>query len=206
MLQEENSCNLIAEIKGTEHKNEYITIGGHIDSWDNTQGAHDDGAGIIHTLSVLKLFKDLNIKPKHTIRFVMFIDEEMDQRGAKKYLEMAIKNNEKHIAAIESDRGGSTPLGFSTDANDTVFNKLQSWKNIFINYGIYQFIKGGSGVDIGPLKKINVPLFAIMPDSQRYFDYHHCANDTFDKVNHRELQLGSASIALLVYLIDKYGL
>ncbi len=206
MLPEEKSCNIISELKGTEFPNEYITIGGHIDCWDNSAGAHDDGSGIIHSMEVLKLFKDLGIKPRHTIRIVMFMDEEMDQRGAKKYAEYAEKNKEKHIAAIESDRGGASPIGFSLDVNDTIYNKVMLWQKLFNNYGFYQFIKGGSGVDIGPLKKFGTPLFAIMPDSQRYFDYHHCANDTFDKVNKRELQLGSAGIALLVYLIDKYGL
>ena len=103
------------------------------------------------------------------------------------------------MQAIESDRGGATPVGFSIDANDTVFNKVQIWTKYFNNYGMYQFIRGGSGVDIGLLKKYGVPLFAIMPDSQRYFDYHHSGNDTFEKVNKRELQLGSASIAFLVY-------
>lgn len=206
MLPEEKSCNVVAELKGSEFPNEYITIGGHIDCWDNSAGAHDDGAGIIHSMEVLRLFKELGIKPKHTIRIVMFMDEEMDQRGAKKYAELVEKNKEKHIAAIESDRGGATPTGFSLDVNDSIYNKVIKWQKLFNNYGYYQFIRGGSGVDIGPLKKFGVPLFAIMPDSQRYFDYHHSANDTFDKVNKRELQLGSAGIALLVYMIDKYGL
>jgi carboxypeptidase Q len=206
MLLEKKSYNLVAEIKGSEFPSEYITIGGHIDCWDICEGAHDDGAGIIHSIETLKLFKDMGIKPKHTIRIVMFMDEEMDQRGAKKYAELAEKNNEKHIAAIESDRGGSTPVGFSIDATDSVYKKVITWSKYFNNYGIFQLIRGGSGVDIGPLKKFGVPLFAIMPDSQRYFDYHHSGNDTFEKVNKRELQLGSASIAFLTYMIDKYGL
>lgn len=205
MLPEENSYNVIAEIKGSDYPNEFITMGGHIDSWDITPGANDDGSGIIHSMEVLKLFKDLGIKPKHTIRIVMFIDEEMDQRGAKKYLETANKNNEKHIAALESDAGGATPMGISINASDTVYNKVLKWSYLFNNYGIFQFVKGYSGVDISPLKSKGVPLFDIIPDSQRYFDYHHSANDTFNKVNNRELQLGSASYALLIYLIDKYG-
>jgi len=206
MLPEQKSYNLVAELKGSDFPNEYITVGGHIDCWDNSDGAHDDGAGIIHSIEVLKLFKDLEIKPKHTIRIVMFMDEEMDQRGAKKYAEIAGKNNEKHIAAIESDRGGATPVGFSMDVADSVYKKVISWSKYFNNYGIFQLIRGGSGVDIGPLKKFGVPLFAIMPDSQRYFDYHHSGNDSFKSVNKRELQLGSASIAFMAFMIDKYGL
>lgn len=199
---EEKSFNVIGELKGSEFPNQYITIGGHIDCWDNCPGAHDDGAGIIHSIEVLRLFNELGIKPRHTIRIVMFMDEEMDQRGAKKYLELAEKNNEIHVAAIESDRGGTTPTGFSADVTDSVFNTLLGWTKHFNRYGMYQFIRGGSGVDIGPLKKLGAHLFAIMPDSQRYFDYHHSGNDTFAQVNKRELQLGSAAIAFLAYLLD----
>jgi hypothetical protein len=136
---------------------------------------------------------------------VVFMDEEMAQRGAKKYAESA-PDGMNHRAAIEADRGGFTPFGFSIDATDEQVKKIQGWKDFFLPYGIYSFEKGGSGVDIRDLKQFGVPLLALVPDSQRYFDYHHSANDTFDKVNQRELQLGSFAMAAMVYLIDKYGL
>jgi len=126
------------------------------------------------------------------------------QRGAKAYAEAA--KGHKHIAAIEADRGGFTPFGFSIDATDDQLKKVQSWKPLLLPYGLYIFEKGGSGVDVGQLKPQGVPLFGLVPDSQRYFDYHHSINDSFDKINIRELQLGSAAMGALVYLIDNYGL
>jgi hypothetical protein len=224
------SNNVIGEIRGTEHPEEVIVFGGHLDAWDNGQGAHDDGAGVVQTIEVLRLFKALGIKPKRTIRVVVFMDEEMDQRGAKAYAKYAKqmldtgylimdKNNaassiqhpvsegfERPLAAIEADRGGTTPFGFSIDATDETVKKIQSWRSLLLPYGLYSFEKGGSGVDIRDLKPLGTALIALVTDSQRYFDYHHSANDTFDKVNQRELQLGSFSIAALVFLIDKYGL
>jgi carboxypeptidase Q len=214
------SYNVIGEIRGSEHPEEVIVFGGHIDAWDNGQGAHDDGAGVVQTIEVLRLFKSLGIKPKRTIRVIVFMDEEVDQRGAKTYAEYAIGKSqsplphsgfkipkrEHHIAAIEADRGGTTPFGFSIDASDEQLQKIQSWKELLLPYGLYSFEKGGSGVDIRDLKPLGTALIALVTDSQRYFDYHHSPNDTFDKVNQRELQLGSFSIAALVYLIDAYGL
>jgi len=218
--QETVSYNVIGEIRGTEYPEEVIVFGGHIDAWDNGEGAHDDGAGVVQTIEVLRLFKSLGIKPKRTIRVVVFMDEEVDQRGAKAYAEYAtgkshsqlpsskfrIPNAETHIAAIEADRGGTTPYGFSIDASDEQVEKIRSWKDLLLPYGLYDFEKGGSGVDIRDLKPLGTALMALVTDSQRYFDYHHSPNDTFDKIHPRELQLGSFSIAALVYLIDKYGL
>ena len=206
-LPEVPSYNVIGEIRGTEFPNEIIVFGGHLDAWDTGQGATDDGTGVVQTIEALRLFKELNLKPKRTIRVVAFMDEEMAQRGAKTYAEFA-KNSttEKHIAGIEADRGGSTPFGFSIDANQQQFDKIISWKNLLYPYGLYFFEKGGSGVDVGGLKPLGTALFGLVTDSQRYFDYHHSPNDTFDKVNQRELQLGSFSIAALVYLIDEHGM
>ena len=214
------SYNVIGEIRGSEYPEEVIVFGGHIDAWDNGQGAHDDGAGVVQTMEVLRLFKTLGIKPKRTIRVIVFMDEEMDQRGAKTYAEYAIGKSqsplphsgfkipkrENHIAAIEADRGGATPFGFSVDATDEQLQKIRSWKDLLLPYGLYSFEKGGSGVDVGKLKPLGTALIALVTDSQRYFDYHHSPNDTFDNINQRELQLGSFSIAALVFLIDKYGL
>jgi carboxypeptidase Q len=199
------SYNLIGEIKGIEKPDEIITVGGHIDSWDLGQGAHDDGIGCVQTLETARLYKDLKIEPKHTIRFVMFIDEECAQRGGKKYAALALDKNEKHIAAIESDEGGFTPYGFSIQSSADTVGMIAKWQDLFLPYGMYKIEKGYSGVDIYYMKGQGIPLIGLMTDSQRYFDYQHSEADTFDKVNRRELQIGSASIASLVYLIDKYG-
>lgn len=205
-MAECKSHNVIGELRGSEFPNEVIVIGGHLDSWDLATGAHDDGAGCIQALEVLRIFKAIDYRPKRTIRVVMFMDEEMMQRGGRKYAENASKMSETHIAAIESDRGAFTPHGFSIDGNNKVIEKVNSWAPYFKKYGLYKFDKGYGGVDISFLKDIGTPLFGLMVDWHRYFLYHHAATDTFDKIFIRELQLGGASITGLVYFIDKYGL
>ena len=205
-LKEVLSHNVIGEIKGTSFPDEIIVVGGHLDAWNNTEGAHDDGAGCIQAIEVLRLFQSLNIKPKRTIRAVMFMDEEVAQRGGKKYAEVADLKNEKHYLALESDRGAFVPRGFSFSVKKESFQKLLKYRKLFLPYHIGDFTRGGGGVDIGPLRKYGVPLASIVPDNQRYFDCHHSGNDTFEQVNIRELQMGSAAIASLIYLIDKYGL
>lgn len=199
------SYNVIGEITGSTYPNEYMVVGGHLDSWDLADGAHDDGAGCVQSMEVLRLFKKVGYKPKHTIRVVLFMNEENGLRGGNKYAEEAKRKGETHRFALESDAGGFTPRGFSFDSNDSNFNKVKSWESLFKPYLIHYFEKGGSGADIGPLKGNIDVLAGLRPDSQRYFDYHHAANDTFDAVNKRELELGAASMASLVYLFDMYG-
>ena len=199
------SYNVIGEIKGSERPDEYIVVGGHLDSWDVGDGAHDDGAGVVQSMEVLRLLKESGINPKRTIRVVLFMNEENGLRGGNKYAEVAERNRENHIFALESDAGGFTPRGFSIDARDSQYEKILGWKPLFEPYLIHYFARGGSGADIGPLKNGSTVLAGLRPDSQRYFDYHHAATDTFDAVNKRELELGAATMASLVYLVDKYG-
>ncbi|WP_456376320.1 M20/M25/M40 family metallo-hydrolase [Lutibacter sp.] len=203
-LPDAPSYNVIGEIIGSDYPDKFITIGGHLDSWDLGEGAHDDGAGIVQSIEVARLLKLNGIKPKHTIRIVLFMNEENGLRGGKKYAEEAKKNNENHIAALESDSGGFTPRGFSFDSSEKNHNLFMSWKSLLAPYGLHDINKGGSGADIGPLKSETISLFGYRPDSQRYFDYHHAETDTFDKVNKRELELGAASMASLIYLLDTY--
>ncbi len=199
------SYNVIGEIRGSELPNEIMVVGGHLDSWDLGDGAHDDGAGCVQSMEVLHLFKKIGYKPKRTLRVVLFMNEENGLRGGNKYAEVAKSKNESHVFALESDAGGFTPRGFSFDTDDANFEQVQSWKKLFEPYLIHLFVKGGSGADIGPLKDENLVLAGLRPDSQRYFDHHHAANDTFEYVNKRELELGAATMASLVYLVDKYG-
>jgi len=205
-LDDSPSYNVIGEIKGSEFPDEIIVVGGHLDSWDLAQGAHDDGAGCVQSIEVLRLFKAIGYKPKRTIRAVMFMNEENGLRGGMKYAELADKNKEKHVAAMESDRGGFTPRGFTMTAPKAVREKIKTWKPLLEPYGLTDFDQEGGGADIGPLERQGVPVLEFLPDSQRYFDYHHTQEDTIDKVSKRELELGAASMAALVYLIDKYGL
>ena len=203
-LPDAPSYNVVGEIKGNEHPDKIMVIGGHLDSWDLGDGAHDDGTGIVQSLEVAYLLKKNNIKPKNTIRIVFFMNEENGLRGATEYARLAKENGELHIGALESDEGGHTPRGFSIDANKNNLALLQGWKKLLAPYGLHDITSGGSGADIGPLKEDHVTLVGYRPDSQRYFDYHHASTDTFDKVNKRELELGSASMASIVYLMDKY--
>lgn len=199
------SYNVIGEIRGSEKPSDYIIAGGHLDSWDVGHGAHDDGAGCVQSIEMLRTFKTLGYKPRHTLRAVLFMNEENGLRGAKAYAELAKKNKENHIAAIESDAGGFTPRGFTFEYNMKAGRALMAWKPLLEPYLLHQFSEGGSGADIGPLKANGpVALFGYRPDEQRYFDYHHAPNDTFDKVSRRELDLGSAAITALVYLIDQH--
>jgi carboxypeptidase Q len=199
--------NIIAELKGSEFPDEIITVGGHLDSWDNCEGAHDDGAGCVQTIEILRTFKALGYQPKRTIRFVMFANEENGLKGGNKYADEAKAKNEKHVFALESDAGGFTPRGFDITASPAQYDKIKSWKPILSDYGINDFTAGGGGADIGPLNRtFNTPMAGLRPDSQRYFDLHHARNDTFEAVNKRELLLGAISMAALVYLVDKYGL
>lgn len=204
-LKDVLSYNVIGEITGSQFPKEYIVVGGHLDSWDLGDGSHDDGAGIVQSMDVLRLLKETGIKPKRSIRVVLFMNEENGMRGGNKYAEEAKRKGENHIFALESDSGGFTPRGFSFDCSDDHFNQVLEWKSLFEPYLIHFFQKGGSGADVGPLKSNYNVLAGLRPDSQRYFDYHHASNDTFDAVNKRELELGAATMTALVYLYDKYG-
>ncbi|MGB3083575.1 MAG: M28 family peptidase [Saprospiraceae bacterium] len=206
---QKQSYSVIGEIRGSERPEEIILVGGHLDSWDVGGGAHDDGAGCVHSMEVLHLLKAMNYKPKRTIRCVLFQNEENGLAGATTYSRISNEKKEFHLAAIESDAGGFTPLGFGFDADSSVLLKytqnLSKWEEVLGPYNI-KFDKGGSGADVGQLKSQKGLLLGLSPDSQRYFDYHHTEQDRIQAVHPRELALGSAAMASLVYLIDKYGL
>lgn len=199
------SHNVIGEIRGSEYPDEIILVGGHLDSWDLGDGAHDDGAGIVQSMEVLNLFKQMDYQPKRTIRVVLYMNEENGLRGGTTYAENVKRKNDNHIFALESDAGGFSPRGFVFEANEKQFEKIKSWKPYFNPYMIDRFTLGGSGADIGPLRNGKTVLSGLLPDSQRYFDYHHASNDTFDAINKRELELGAAAMTSLIYLVDQYG-
>ena len=200
------SYNVIGEIKGNVYPDKIITVGGHLDSWDVGEGAHDDGTGVVHSLQVLKNFKALKIQPKHTLRVVFFMNEENGNKGGNQYALDAKEKGEQHIIALESDGGGHTPRGFSIESdNKEMIEIFKSWRKLLEPYGLHQFEEGFPGVDIYPLKEqYDLILNGFKPDSQRYFDYHHTELDTFDKVNQRELELGAAAMTSLIYLYDQY--
>ena len=205
-LPDVKSYNVIGEIKGSDFPNEIIVVGGHLDSWDLGDGAHDDGAGIVQSMEVLNIFNKISYKPKRTIRVVLYMNEENGLRGGITYAKNAKNKNENHIFALESDAGGFSPRGFSFEASDNQFKKIKSWETFFHPYLTDRFTLGGSGADIGPLRNGKIVLAGLRPDSQRYFEYHHTANDTFEAINKRELELGAAAMTSMIYLVDQHGL
>lgn len=209
MLPDTTSYSIVAEIRGNEHPDEIILVGGHIDSWDLGEGAHDDGTGCMQSIQVIETLKALGYQPKRTIRCVLFTNEENGLAGGKSYAKEAIQNGEYHLAAIESDGGGFSPRGFSCAGHADIFipmlKNLKSFESILEPYDLY--IKNGSaGADITPLKPQKGLLISLNVDSQRYFDLHHTSQDVIENVHPREFILGGAAMTSLVYLIDQYGL
>lgn len=205
-LPDVESANVVGEITGTEKPDEIIVVGGHLDCWDKGQGAHDDGAGCMQAIEALNLLKKIGVKPKRTIRAVMFMNEENGNRGGKAYPVAPERKGEKHIAAFESDAGGHTPRGFNVKGDSALLQKVLRWKPLFEMFDAGAIRLGYSGVDVSPLVETGVPGFGLVPDNHRYFDYHHSDNDTMDKVNARELELGAIVEAMLCYLISEEGL
>ncbi len=206
-LGEKQSYNVIGEIRGAIEPDKIITFGGHLDSWDVGEGAHDDGAGVVHSIEALRIIKESGYKPRYTLRCVLFMNEENGNNGGKTYAAVAKERGEIHVAALESDAGGFVPRGFTLDGTDEQVKKMRSWAPLLEPYNLHLFKKGWGGVDIAPLKNhMVIPLIGLRPDDQRYFDHHHSDTDVFENVHKRELELGAASFASMIYLVDKYGL
>ena len=207
-LPDVTSYNVVGEIKGSKYPEQVITVGGHLDSWDLAQGAHDDGTGVVQSMEALRLLRAAGLRPERTVRAVLFMNEENGTRGGQKYAELAARNHETHLAALESDGGGFAPRGFTAETAPAQLRKVATWQPLLAPYLAGQLTPGHSGTDIEPLVAAVHPtaLFGYKCDSQRYFDLHHSALDTFEQVNRRELELGGAAMATLVYLLGKYGL
>jgi len=203
-LPDAESSNVIGELTGTEKPGEVIVIGGHLDSWDIGQGAHDDGAGCVQSIEALRILKKLGLKPKRTIRAVMFMNEENGLRGGIAY---AAKDRpgEKHLAAIESDEGGFRPHGFGI-GDSAAFRRIAPWAPLFSFFNADLFRFGGGGVDISPMGEKGIPLMSLIVDTERYFDSHHSDNDNLAAVNERELALGAAAMAILTYVMAQEGM
>ncbi|WP_374172438.1 M20/M25/M40 family metallo-hydrolase [Flavobacterium tructae] len=200
------SYNVIGEMTGTENPGNIMVVGGHLDSWDLADGSHDDGAGVVQSMEVVRILKNLNYKPKNTIRVVLFMNEENGGKGGAKYEEVSKQKKENHIFALESDSGGFSPRGFSIEADDANFKKIAGFKDLFEPYLVHSFTIGHAGSDINHLTSKAIVKAGLKPDSQRYFDYHHAANDKFDAINKRELELGAATMTTLMYLMDQGGI
>lgn len=207
MLPDTNSNDAIGELRGTENPGEVIAFGGHLDAWETGNGAQDDGAGVMHSIEALRILKAIGYKPKHTIRAVLWMNEENGGRGALAYADWEKKSSEKLLAAFESDAGGFSPRGFYFDTNDTIFKQFLKFKPLLEEFECGELLNiHESGSDAEKLKGQTKLLGGLDPDSQRYFDLHHSRNDVIENVNPRELELGACSIAALVYLVDKYNI
>lgn len=206
MLGTARSYNVIGEIKGSVYPDKIVVVGGHLDSWDVGEGAHDDGAGCVQSIEVIRALKATKIQPRYTVRAVMFMNEENGLKGGFTYNDSALANNEEHILAIETDAGGFSPRGFGLAMTNAQRKQITAYRHLFLPYGVYDFEHDEGGADISPLQKRGVPCAGLRPDPQRYFDLHHTPNDVFEQVNHRELKMGAVALTQLVYLASKYGI
>lgn len=191
--------NVIGELRGRERPDEVVLVGGHLDAWDLGTGAHDDGAGCVHSIEALRLVHELGERPRRTLRAVLFANEENGLRGARAYAERHA--DERHVAAIESDRGGFVPRGFTTNATPAARGVLEDLVAPLADWGAGRIEPGSGGADIGPLESSGTVLIGLKPDSARYFDFHHAATDRPEGVHPRELALGAAAVATLAYAL-----
>lgn len=194
------SHNVIGEIQGTGLPGEIVLVGGHLDSWDLGQGAHDDGAGVTQSMDVCRTIKRLGLKPRRTIRCVAFMAEEYGGYGGEEYAKQAKLAQEKHVMAIESDRGGFAPQKINIDGNANDIAFMNQYLSQFTSTGIQSFVVGSSGTDVEPLKPLGTLTMELIPDPKHYFDVHHAATDLFAAVNELELKQGSAALASIVYI------
>jgi carboxypeptidase Q len=209
MLPDVASSNVIVEIRGSERPEEIVLIGGHLDSWDLATGAIDDGSGVVMVMETLRAMKELGLRPKRTIRGVLFMNEENGLRGGRKYFENAAKREEvqKHIAVIESDAGSAPPVGFITTLEGKNLERTQARMKVLDRITALRFDSSKhTGADTSPFTDAGVPGFGFVPDPRHYFDYHHTPADTLDKVDPKALAQDTAAVAALAYVIAEDGL
>ncbi|HEX8172534.1 MAG TPA: M20/M25/M40 family metallo-hydrolase [Thermoanaerobaculia bacterium] len=208
-LPDVESANVVAEIRGSERPNEIVLIGGHLDSWDLGTGAIDNGSGVAMVMETMRLIKTMGIRPRRTIRAVLFMNEENGLRGAHAYFDAAAKREElaHHIAAIESDAGTGAPSAISTTLEGEALARLAARARVLDRIGPIRFESSRhTGADTSPLTDAGVPGFGLTPDARRYFHYHHSPADTLDKIDPKELAQNSASLAALAILLAAEGL
>jgi len=195
------SRNVVAEIEGSEFPEEVIVMGGHIDSWDVGQGAMDDGGGCVAAWQAVKLMKDLGLRPKRTVRVVLWTNEENGLRGGNAYRDAHKASLDNHILAIESDAGVFKPSGFGFSGTDDALAILQDIGTLLkpIESGIVT--KGGGGADIGPIMREGVPGMGLRVEGSKYFWYHHTNADTWDKLDRDEFNRCVASLAVMAYVV-----
>jgi carboxypeptidase Q len=201
------SANVVGELTGSEFPKEVILLAGHLDSWDLGTGAHDDGAGCAAALEALRLIKDLGLRPRRTIRAVLFMDEEFGGTGGRAYVRAPQRKGERHLIAAESDRGGFAPAGLAIGGRGSrVLEMITSHADLFRPLGVTFISPGGGGVDVGPLIERGAEPAAVMINAQAYFDVHHSALDVVSSVHPRELELQAVILAALAYILAQEGI
>ncbi len=198
-LPDAESANVIGEIRGSENPDEVVVIGGHLDSWDVGTGAHDDGAGCVISMEALRLIRSLGLKPKRTIRAVMFTNEENGLRGGKAYAETYRAQLGNHVAAIESDSGGARPLGFGISAGPGATAIVKRLAAPLARFDANDVREGGGGADIHPMAAAGVPQLGLRQDSTHYFDIHHTMADTLDKIDAHDLAMNATAMAVMAW-------
>lgn len=201
-LPDVRSANVVGELVGRESPQEIVLVGGHLDSWDVGQGAHDDGAGVVIALESLRVLRELGLRPRRTIRVVLFTNEENGLRGAKTYGTTHAAELSSHVAGIEADTGGFTPLGFDVDAHPEALQQIKAMAAHLAPLGAEQIREEERpGADLDPLFASGIPLLGLRMDGSTYFDYHHSEADTLDKVDPEALQRDVAVVAVMSYLL-----
>jgi carboxypeptidase Q len=196
-------ANVVGDLPGSERPDEVVVVGGHLDAWDLGRGAHDDAAGCVHALEAVRLLQATGLRPKRTVRVVLFANEENGLRGAKAYAAAHRDEAARHVAAIESDAGGFTPLGFTCSLRDAAAEAVRRRLLPLQDFGAGAFLPGAGsgGADLGPLLALGVPCYGLLVDGQKYFDYHHTAVDDLPAVHERELALGAAAVAFAAWTL-----
>ncbi|HIF82576.1 MAG TPA: peptidase M28 family protein [Candidatus Marinimicrobia bacterium] len=195
------SQNVLGEIKGSVYPDEVVVVGGHIDSWDVGQGAQDDGGGCVASWEAVRLIKELGLKPKRTIRCVLWTNEENGGKGNKGYRDMHMDEMDKHVLAIESDGGVFSPKGFGFSGNDSARKIVEEIHALMKPIGANTISEGGRAADVAPLNDEGVPVMSLKVDGSKYFWYHHTNADTFDKVDFNEFNRCVAAIAIMAYVV-----
>ncbi len=195
------SRNIVSEIRGYERPDEIVVVGGHIDSWDVGQGAHDDGGACIASWEVLRLIKELGLKPKRTIRCVLWTNEENGSRGSRAYRDMHMDELDKHIVAIESDAGVFAPKGFGFTGSKEAKRIIESIHELLKPIKANEVTDWGRAADVAPLNDEGIPVMSLNVESSKYFWYHHTAADTFDKVDFHEFNKCIAAMAIMAFVI-----
>ena len=201
MLPDAPSRNVMAEITGSEHPDEVVVMGGHIDSWDVGQGAMDDGGGVVVAWEAVRLMQRLGLRPRRTVRVVAWTNEENGGRGGTGYRDARGEEVARHVLAIESDGGVFAPRGFGFTGTDSAFAIVQQAGSLLQRIGAGTVSRGGGGADIGPLMERGVPGMGLDVDGTRYFWYHHTDADTMDKLDPRDMALCVATMAVMSYVI-----